>query len=293
MYRQDWPVLGFVSQGIIAYNTNRENDEFFFNTNEFLERPASFGTERQRSYDVTYLGFNGDGHFGRFNLTTSIYHARGTDDVNQFSPFGESADINAWFGAAEASVDFSWIRWRAQVAYASGDNDPHDNTEEGFDAIFENPIFAGADTNYFTRQAFPFIGGGGVQLTTRNGMLPSLRSSKEHGQSNFNNPGLILWGFGGDFDITPEFRVSFNANRLSFDDTEVLEFVRNQGAIDDEIGYDLSIATIYRPFFTQNVVFRLSAAMLIAGDGFKDIYRASDYDDDRFYSILANLILLY
>ena len=287
LYRQDWPVLGFVSQGIIAYNTNRENDEFFFNTNEFLERPASFGTERQRSYDVTYLGFNGDGHFGRFNLTTSIYHATGTDDVNQFSPFGESADISAWFGAAEASVDFSWIRWRAQVAYASGDDDPHDNREEGFDAIFENPIFAGADTNYFTRQAIPFIGGGGVQLTTRNGMLPSLRSSKEHGQSNFNNPGLILWGIGGDFDITPEFRVSFNANRLSFDDTEVLEFVRNQGAIDDEI------ATIYRPFFTQNVVFRLSAAMLIAGDGFKDIYRASDYDDDRFYSILANLILLY
>jgi len=293
LYRQDWPVLGFVSQGVIVYNQNRENDDFFFNTNEFLERPASFGTEFQRSYDVTYLGYNGDGHFGRFNLTTSLYHATGTDDVNQFSPFGESADIRAWFGAAEASVDFSWIRWRVHAAYASGDDDPHDNREEGFDAIFENPIFAGADTNYFTRQAIPFIGGGGVQLTTRNGMLPSLRSSKEHGQSNFNNPGLILWGVGGDFDLTPELRISFNANRLSFDNTEVLEFVRNQGAIDDEIGYDLSIATIYRPFFTQNVVFRLSAATLIAGDGLRDIYRTSGRDEDRFYSILANLILLY
>ena len=124
-------------------------------------------------------------------------------------------------------------------------------------------------------------------------MLPSLRSSKEHGQSNFNNPGLILWGIGGDFDVSPEFRISFNANRLSFDSTEVLEFVRNQGAIDDEIGYDLSIATIYRPFFTQNVVLRVSAATLIAGDGLRDIYRTSGRDEDRFYSILANLILLY
>ena len=75
--------------------------------------------------------------------------------------------------------------------------------------------------------------------------------------------------------------------------TEILEFARNQGAIDDEIGYDLSIATIYRPLFTQNIVLRVSAAMLIAGDGWKDIYRSSDFDDDRFYSILANLILLY
>ena len=293
VYRQDWPVLGFVSQAIVAHNRNQENGKFVFNSNEFLERPASFGNERLRKYDVTYLGLNGDGHFGRLNLTGSLYHATGTDDVNQLDPFGESAEIRAWFAAAEASVDFSWMRWRFHAAYASGDNDPFDGEEEGFDAIFENPIFAGADTNYFTRQAIPFIGGGGVQLTTRNGMLPNLRSSKEFGQSNFNNPGLILWGVGGDFDLSPEFRVSFNANRLSFDHTEVLEFARNQGAIDDEIGYDLSIATIYRPLFTQNVVLRLSAAMLIAGDGWKDIYRSSDFDDDRFYSILANLILLY
>ena len=82
-------------------------------------------------------------------------------------------------------------------------------TEGGFDAIFENPQFAGADTSYFIRQSIPFVGGGGgVFLNGRNGVLMDLRSSKEEGQSNFNNPGTILLGAGADFDVLPELRVS-------------------------------------------------------------------------------------
>jgi hypothetical protein len=294
LFRQDWPVLGFTSQAVVAHNDNRENDRRpFFNENEFQERPAPLGDQRPRKYRVTYAGLNGDGHFGRLNLTGSFYYAFGKDDHNQYAGDGSGADIRAYFAAAEASWDFSWIRVRAQAAYASGDNDPTDGKASGFSAIFENPQFAGADTSYFIRQQIPFIGGGGVALTPRNGMLTDLRTSKEHGQSNFINPGLILWGVGTDFDITPEFRISTNFNRLSFDTTDSLEFLRNQNAIDDEIGYDLSIALIYRPTFIQNIVGRLSAAMLVPGDGFKDIYRAQRGSEDFFYSVLANLILTY
>ena len=62
-------------------------------------------------------------------------------------------------------------------------------------------------------------------------MLPALRTSKEHGQSNFNNPGLRLIGVGADFDILPELRVSTNVNYMEFDDTSVLEVARNQQEI--------------------------------------------------------------
>ena len=41
---------------------------------------------------------------------------------------------------------------------------------------------------------------------------------------------------------------------------------------------------------TQNVVFRLSAAALIPGDGFDDLY---GNEADTPYSILANLVLVY
>ena len=292
LYYQDFPVLGFVSQATVVYNRNRESDEFFFNKNGFLERPASFADERPRDYDVVYIGLNGDGHFGRLNLTGSLYYAFGTDHHNQFSGVDADADISAYFVALEPSIDFDFLRIRGSFAFASGDNDPFDDKEEGFDAIFENPQFAGADTSFWIRQAVPLIGGGGVVLSARNAMLPALRSSKEHGQSNFNNPGLLLVGVGADLDVLPELRLFFNANYLRFDTTASLEFLRNQAGIDHEIGYDISAALIWRPLFTQNVIFRLSGAILFAGDGFKDLYE-TDRSQDVFYSVLANLVLTF
>ena len=270
-YAQDFPVLGFFSQATWVYNHNREGDAGnFYDRNGFLQRPASIGLEKPRNYRVHYLGLSGDGHFDRLNLTFSMYHATGRQSRSIL--VDRETDIRAGFIASEFSVDFDWIRVRGSALYASGDNDPFDDTETGFDAIFENPIFAGADTSFFIRQGVPNLAGGGVTLSTRNGVLNNLRSSKEHGQSNFTNPGIKLLGVGADFDITPTFRISANLNRLWFDTTEVLEVVRNQGSIDDDIGWDLSLATIYRPFFTQNLVLRVSYALLAPGQGYKDLF---------------------
>lgn len=292
LYWQDFPRPGFVSQATVIYNRNREDEGLFFNKNGFLERPASIGDERGRSYDVVYLGLNGDGHFDRLNLTGSFYYAIGEDHHNQFRGNGDSSAIRAWMAALEPSVDFSWIRLRGSLLYASGDSDPFNNESNGFDAIFENPQFAGADTSYWIRQAVPLIGGGGVALSGRNAVLPALRSSKEQGQSNFNNPGLLLIGAGADMDLTPELRLSLNVNHLQFADTSSLEFLRNQGNIDSEIGWDVSAALIWRPLFTQNLVFRASGAVLFAGEGFSELY-ATDRGQDVFYSLLFSAVLTY
>jgi hypothetical protein len=215
----------------------------------------------------------------------------GEDRDNFFT--GRPANINAQFAAAELSYDRDWMRFRLSGLYASGDGEPYDDKETGFDAIFENPIFAGADTSYWIRQTIPFAGGGrAVSVNGRNGILNSLRSSKEQGQSNFNNPGTILLGLGGDFDLTPEIRVSANANHLWFDNTSSLEALRVEGSIPKEIGYDLSLAGIYRPKANQNLVFRLSAAALLPGDGFRDLF--DNFGAGRTqYSILANAVLTY
>ncbi len=287
LYYQDFPVLGFVSQATIAYNRNRE-ESFFFDDNDFIQRPASLGLERPREYDVTYLGYNGDGHFGRLNLSVSGYYALGEERGSSFTD--EDSDIRAYFLAAEPSIDYSWMRLRGSALYASGDDDPFDQRSEGFSAIFENPQFAGADTSFWIRQNIPLIGGGGVTLSPRNGLLADLRASKEHGQSNFVNPGIRLLGIGTDFDVLPQLRISTNFNRLDFNEPDVLETVRNQGEIDTGIGWDLSASAIYRPLMSQNIVFRLSYAGLIADDGFKALYQT---DDEHFYTILANLTLAY
>lgn len=285
LYWQDFPGLGFFSQFTAIYNRNEE-DDIFFDNNDFIARPASLGEERPRTYDAYYLGYNGDGHFGRLNLTTSFYVALGTEEDGIFS--GQDSDIEAYFFAAEPSMDFDWIRARLSFLYASGDDDPFDDKSEGFDAIFENPQFAGADTSYWIRQAVPLIGGGRVALSARNGVLNSMRSSKEHGQSNFTNPGTVLIGGGVDMDLLPELRLSLNANYLAFATTEVLEVARQQADIDEEIGMDLSASLIWRPFMSQNVVARLSYAQLLAGDGFEQLY-----GDDDPYSVLFNLVLTF
>jgi hypothetical protein len=290
-YRQDFLIPALTSQVTVVYNMNREADDIQIDTNGFPVRPALLGTLRGREYDVAYLGYSVDGRLGRVNLTGSFYWALGEDRNSFFTD--RPADINAQFAAVEASYDRDWMRFRLSGAYASGDSDPYDDKETGFDAIFENPVFAGADTSYWIRQTIPFAGGGrAISINGRNGLLNSLRSSKEQGQSNFNNPGLVLVGVGADFDLTPQFRLSANANHLWFENTATLEVLRNEGSIPKEIGYDLSAAAIWRPKANQNIVFRLSAATLLAGDGFQDLFDNLG-EEQEFYSILANVVLTY
>ncbi|WP_370310602.1 hypothetical protein [Qipengyuania flava] len=290
-YRQDFLIPALTSQLTFVWNANREAQDVQIDDNGFPVRPALLGSLRGRDYDVFYLGYNADGRIGRINLTGSAYYAFGEDRNSFFTD--ERADISAYFAALEASYDRDWMRFRLSAAYASGDSDPYDDVETGYDAIFENPVFAGADTSYWIRQTIPFAGGGrAISVNGRNGILNSLRSSKEQGQSNFNNPGLVLVGAGADFDITPEFRLSANANHLWFENTATLQALRNEGSIPKAIGWDLSAAAIWRPKATQNIVFRLSGAALVSGSGFEDLFTALD-NPGTYYSVLANVVLTY
>ena len=290
LYRQDAPVLGFTSQGVLLYNRNREGQQPpFYSENGLLERPAIFGTGLPHNYDVTYLGYNGDGHFGKWNVSASAYYAKGTDERGMFS--GRKEKIGAHFGALEVSRDFDWVRVRLSGLYASGDKDPYDGKATGFDSVLENPQFAGADTSYWIRQAVPLIGGGGVALSMRNGVLPSLRTSREFGQSNFTNPGLHLFGIGADFDVAPGVRVISNLNYLEFDNLSSLAVLRNQRLTSTKIGLDASVGVQYRPFFTQNVVVNTSAGALFPYKGLREIYGNSV--DSTQYSVLFNVLLTF
>jgi hypothetical protein len=289
LFRQDFLVPGFTLQGTVIHNINRETADAFLDNNGFQIRPAIFGDARPHKYSVTYLGASGDGHFGRWNTTASLYYAVGRDDRNPFSQ--QPADITAFYGVGEVSRDFDWIRVRGTALYASGDKNPYDGRETGFDAILENPQIAGADTSFWIRQAVPLIGGGGVALSGRNGVLASLRSSKDQGQSNFTNPGVALIGIGADFDISPRWRVIGNLNQLWFANTTVLSVLRNQGNIDRNLGTDISAAVQYRPLFTQNIVLNASAAALVAGKGLKQLYDADSGKTQ--YSILFNVLLTF
>jgi len=274
LYRQDWPVPGFIVQGLVAHNRNRERD------------PLAAGL-LPRSYEVTYLGANGDGHFGRINLTASATLLAGTQSSGIVSPGART--VLAGFAAAEASIDVNWLRFRFSALYQSGDGDPDDDTASGYDALEENPIFAGADTAFWSRQSLAFARD--TRLSLRNGLLNGLRPGGSD-QSNFENPGLILAGIGTDADLTPTVRLSSNINHLRFDRTAVLSRLASRGpvggAIGNDIGWDLSAAAIWRPYNNQNVVLRMPGAWLIPGAGLRALYA-----DSAGFSLLGNFIFTF
>ncbi len=289
LYRQDFPAPGFTSQATLVLDDNREGSAEFYDANGFLVRPAVLGDARGHDYRVAYLGYNGDGHFGRWNLTASLYAALGHDDRNPIA--GRPQSIRAGFAAAELSRDFDWMRLRLNALFQSADRDPFDGKATGFDAILENPQFAGAETSFWIRQAVPLVGGGGITLSGRNGVLADLRSSKDQGQSNFVNPGLVLLGAGGDADLLPQLRLTTNVSWLRFGDTTVLGALRNQSPPARDIGCDVSAALQWRPFMSQNLVFAASAAALLPGRGLKQLY-----DEGRRgpqYSILLDVVAAF
>lgn len=288
-YYQDFPVLGFNVEAIFAANINREGGERDFDNNKLLVIPQPFGLIGGHDYEAYYVGIGGDGHIERVNLTFQLYGLFGNDDYNSIAQ--RSQDLQSFFAAIEASYDVDWMRYRAFFLYSMGDDDPYDDTAQGFDTILDNPNFAGGTTSFWQRQQIPCVFCGGGAVTAVNSIVPSLKSSKIEGQSNFVNPGLWQVGVGADFDILPELRLLTNVAWLQFDSVQTLEILRQQDRISREIGWDVSAGIIYRPLFTNNIILRASGAVLIPGSGYEELF--DERPKEPPYSVLINLTLTY
>ncbi len=287
VYRQDLLSLGHTVQASVIHRQDLAGSHpEDYDNNGFLVRPAAIGDERDKNLYSTYLGLNSDGHVGRLNLTTAAYYVFGAESHNPIAQ--RSTDIRAGMGAAELSYDVDWVRFRTSVMWASGDNNPLDGKATGFDSVVDNPNFAGGDISYIQRQGIPLIGGGGVNLFNRNSLYASVSPGRQEGQANFVNPGLRLYNVGMDFEVLPELKLITNASFLQFDQTDVLQALRQDGSIGRDIGVDLSAGVLYRPFLNNNVQIRFGVAALQPSAGLKNLY-----GDQVLYDVFSNLILLY
>lgn len=287
LFRQDALAEGHTLQASVLYRADTAAEEGdHYNNNGALIRPAALGDEREKNIYSTYFGLTGDGHFGRVNSTSALYLVTGSETHNQIAQ--RQTDILAGMVAQEFSYDVDWTRFRLSFFWASGDHDPLDGDAHGFDAVFDNPNFAGGDLSYWQRQGIPFIGGGGVNLTNRNSLLANLRPGKEEGQSNFVNPGLRLYNAGVDFDITPKLKLITNVSYLQFDAPETVEVLRQDGSISRNIGFDLSAGFLYRPFLNNNVQFQFGASTLLPDNGLDNLF-----GDRELYTIFSTMILQF
>jgi Class III cytochrome C family len=270
LFRQDTRYHGYTTQFSFHYNDDRPTRHF--DENDFLVRPALIGDVRQHGIKSYYLGWAGDGHMGKWNISHAFYQALGTDSHNPIA--GRKTDINAQLAAAELSFDRDWLRFKGSFLWASGDKKPFDGTARGFDSIQDHQEFAGGAFSFWNSQGIPLTNTA-VLLTTPGSLLPDLRSSKFEGQSNFVNPGIFVYNLGAEAELTPKLRGILNMNYSHFHHTEPLSEMLFQPDIRKPIGFDYGAGVLFRPFLSENWIISGGFSSLIPGTGFRDIYSSN------------------
>lgn len=281
--RQDFLTHGYAAELSLLYDgdyPSRHYDE-----NGFQVRPAIIGTPAQHTINVGYLGWTGDGHVDRIGVSHAFYWAVGRDSHNGIA--GRDLGVNAQMAALELSYDRDWLRLKGSFFWASGDSDPTDGTGGGFDAIFDNPDFAGGSGSFWQRQGIKLTGTN-VNLVNRASLLPSLRSSKDEGQANFVNPGIFIYNLSVFGRLTPKLSFDAHLNYLRFDQVAPLQFVLQQRSVPHDVGFDYGVVFHYRPLLIDNVVVNAGAAGFSPLAGFARIFKA-----ETLFQAFASLTLVF
>ena len=267
VYIQDFLTHGYTTQ--FSYHFDKDDGHLHFDENDFLVRPAPIGTIARSDIRSHYVGWTGNGHIGRLNISHAAYQVFGHETLNPLA--GRRTDINAQMAALELSYDRDWIRFRTSGFFASGDKNPRDRIARGFDSIVEAQSFAGGPFSFFNREAIPLTGTA-VLLTAQDSFLPNFRSNKEEGKSNFVNPGIMLANAGVDVEITTKMRGFVNVNAMRFHHTEPLQLLLFQSHIKSSIGVDYGAGLSYRPALSENIVITGGVSALSPGTGLRQIY---------------------
>ena len=180
-FRQDFLAFGYTINVTAAWN--HDEGDHYKDRNGVPVRPPAVGASTRSEIDVFYLGFTGDGHIGRLNLTHEYFFAFGKNRGNYIS--GRDLDVAAHMLFVELSYDIDWWRPRISVLVASGDDDPFDGEGTGFDTIADNPNFSGGANSYWIRQGLRVAGTG---LVSRLSTFPNLRPSKFEGRRTSSTP---------------------------------------------------------------------------------------------------------
>ena len=106
VFRQDFFAKGYTAE--LSFHANFDGASRHYDKNGFITRPAPIGKVQDHSVQAYYVGWTGDGHIGRLNITHAFYEAFGQDNLNGIA--GRRVNINAQMAALELSLDKDWLR---------------------------------------------------------------------------------------------------------------------------------------------------------------------------------------
>jgi hypothetical protein len=223
-----------------------------------------------------------------FQINATFVQAAGRDSFNPIAK--QPVNINAQMAALEVTRPTDWFVPRWSVLYASGDSNPTDSHGTGFDAIFDNPNFAGANVAFWNRET---LNTRGLTLVNNNSFLPNLRT-KAFDPSNFVNPGIVTLTQGLDTVLTTRTKAFFNANYYWFVAPEALElavFQKNGVNVDvgNTIGSDYTVGVTYKPLIIDNVQLTWGGSVFLQGNAMQALTQT----DDTLYSTFLAATLIY
>ena len=150
VYRQDLIWKGYTGQ--VSFHGSFDEASRHYDKNEALVRPAPLGDVRDHYVQSYYLGWAGDGHIGRLNISHQFYQVFGEDSYNGLA--GHQVQISAQMAALELSVDKDWLRFKLTGFYASGDDNPTNSHATGFDTILDRPFLFGGPVQLLRAPGF-------------------------------------------------------------------------------------------------------------------------------------------
>ena len=210
------------------------------------------------------------GTSGRINVNHAFYEALGTDSFNPIAG-APSRSTRRWPPRKVPSTRIGCATRSPRSTRP--DCESARRAARGFDTIEDFPAFAGGIFSFWNREGIRLTGTG-VNLTSPDSLLPSLRTNKNEGQANFVNPGIFLVNPGADFDLTPKLQGFLNVNYLRFERTAPLELLLFESPIHNTIGLDSSLGFQYRPPLSENISITAAPRRLCPGKDFATFIRA-------------------
>ncbi len=269
-------------QQVVIANLIRQ-DFMFPGFNVELAAHYDNDTFKDNDVDAFWLEAAADGRIGRWDVSAAFVQALGHDELNPIA--GRPVNVNAQLAALELAYPLDWITPKISALYASGDKNPTDGVGRGFDAIFDNPNFAGDGFSYLNRENIVI---GGTRLSNAFSFLPNMRA-KAADPANFVNPGIVILNAGFDTVVTTRLAALANVNYYQFVHSEPVALAAGLPDVGKEIGLEFNAGVVYKPFIVDNVIIAVGASVLDPGAGITDL----SGDDRYLYTAFSAVTVVY
>jgi hypothetical protein len=224
------------------------NSEWSFHWNHDPRRPsvADKVGGPNLNQDTYYIGTTFNGHIDRWIFNPALYGVFGTTDHNE-GGLPVTHDVRAWTGVLDLEYPLDYWKFRFGYVYASGDGNPNDKTDTGFDSISDAVNLFGGPISFFVGENIKF---GKNDYKRANSFFDDFRGFNN--QANYVNPGLQLVNGGLDTTITPRVTLSLNANWIYYNKPGAFQDVKSPATVlHHNAGVEEVIFIRWKPFLHQ------------------------------------------